>query len=542
MTEQGGNGDLNYDDVNILEQEPDLFPGLEEILQPVSPAPREVQLSGAARQGADNSAVRDSAGRELIGRDVVDVDSSGAEFTRTGGRVPPHSIDAEQSVLGAILLDNETINTVLEVLQVDNFYQRSHQILFETMIDLYKRQNPVDIVTLTAALKAQGFLEAVGGVDYISHLVDVVPTSANTQYYARIIREMAVRRKMIHEASEIVERAFAAQEDVDGFIDSVEQRIFKIAEDRINQSFTRLGEIVKDSIKHIEQLYLNNEAITGCPSGFVDLDSLTAGFQPSDLVILAGRPSMGKTSLALSIARFIGVDYGKPVAVFSLEMSKEQITMRLLCSEARVGNSKVRTGKMSESDFPRLVDAAAKLAGADIYIDDTPAISVLEMRAKARRLHRDKPLAAIVVDYLQLMRGGSRKVERREQEISEISGALKALAKELKIPVLALSQLNRSVETRQDKRPIMADLRESGAIEQDADIIGFVYRDEVYNPDTQDKGVAELIIAKHRNGPIGTVRMAFHNEYTLFENLAEEQSYDYLGSELPMDGDEDGMF
>ena len=555
-----GQSELGQGDLEPESDDTDLFPHLEDFsaLQPpevpfTNPMDsqvsrkqdrqihtRDIYLSGGEAPAGASASKADSGSIDAV-RSNGQRNGSPAEFTRSGGRVPPHSIDAEQSVLGAILLDNETMNDVLEVLRDEDFYQRSHQLLFEVMVNLHDRHEPVDVVTLSAALRAAGYIEAVGGVDYISHLVDVVPTSANTGYYARIIREMAIRRKMIHEAAEIVERAFAANEDVDGFIDSVEQRIFKIAEQRVNSTFARLGDVVKDSIKHIEQLYLNNEAITGIPSGFVDLDAMTSGFQRSDLVILAGRPSMGKTSLALSMARYIGVDFGKPVAIFSLEMSKEQITQRLLCSEARVGNSKVRNGKLSESDFPRLVDAAAKHAAADIYIEDTPAISVLEMRAKARRLHRQSPLAAVVVDYLQLMRGSPKKSERREQEISEISGSLKALAKELSIPVLALSQLNRSVETRQDKRPIMADLRESGAIEQDADIIGFVYRDEVYNPESPDKGVAELIIAKHRNGPVGTVRMAFQNEFTLFENLAEEQAYDYLGSELPLDAEDDGF-
>ena len=472
-------------------------------------------------------------------------DTSEPVFTEgeiKGGRVPPNSMDSEQALLGAVLLDNEAVNQALELLKPDDFYKRAHQVLWETMLFLVERHEPIDVVTLTAELRRTEKIDMTGGVEYVSYLVDAVPTAANTRYYARIIKEMSLRRRLIREASEIAEEAMSTRGNIDRFIDSVEQRIFKVSEARVQSSFSRVGEVVKDSIKHVEYLYMHKGQITGTPSGFADLDRLTNGFQSSDLVIVAGRPSMGKTALALSMARHVGIDCGKRVAVFSLEMSKEQIVLRLLCSEAKVSNSKVRSGHLGESDFPKLVDAASKIAQAEIFIDDTPAISVLEMRAKARRLHKEGPLSLVVVDYLQLMRGSERSSERREQEISEISASLKALAKELRIPVIALSQLNRAVESRQDKRPIMADLRESGAIEQDADIIGFVYRDEVYNPDSQDKGVAEFIISKHRNGAIGTVRLGFQGEFTLFVNLEERSDdYDYLGGDLPIaeDGDDD---
>lgn len=456
-----------------------------------------------------------------------------------GGRVPPHSLEAEQSVLGAILLDNEALNAVLEILRPDDFYRAAHKVICENMISLYERREAIDVITLTNELQAGGQLDVAGGLAYLSHLIDMTPTAANTEYYARIIKEMSLRRRMIHEATEIATEAYSGRGDIDGFIDAVEQRIFHVSESRVNPSFYRIGELVKDSIKRVEELATNTSPISGVPTGFVDLDSLTSGLQPSDLIIVAGRPSMGKTSLALSIASKVGIDNGLSVAVFSLEMSKEQIVMRILCSQAKVSSGKIRSGKLNDSDFPRLVDAASKISQAKIYIDDTPAISVLEMRAKARRLHRENPLSLVLVDYLQLMRGTSKKSERRDQEISEISGALKALAKELHVPVIALSQLNRAVETRTDKRPIMADLRESGAIEQDADIIGFVYRDEVYNPDTTEKGVAELIVSKHRNGAIGTIRLAFLPEYTVFENLVEDSDYDYLGPELPVVDDDE---
>lgn len=455
------------------------------------------------------------------------------------GRVPPHSLESEQSVLGGILIDNEVIHGILEICLPDDFYKQAHSVLFQAMIDLVERREPVDALTIANYLRTTNQLEGAGGLEYVSHLLDIVPTAANARYYARVVKDMSLRRRIIHEASEIVGDAFRVEGDVEGFLDTVEKRIFKISESRLHQSFFKVGELVKDSIKEVEQLYINKQAITGVPTGFIDFDEMTSGLQRSDLIILAGRPSMGKTSLALNIARNVAFEARKAVAVFSLEMSKEQIVMRMLCSEARVSASRVRSGKLGESDFPRLVEAASQIAHADIFIDDTPAISVLEMRAKARRLHRETPLSLVVVDYLQLMRGSARRQERREQEISEISSSLKALAKELSVPVIALSQLNRGVENRTDKRPIMADLRESGAIEQDADLICFVYRDEVYNPDTPDKGVAELIVAKHRNGPIGTVQMAFQGEHTLFENLASEKSYDFLGGDLvlPDEGD-----
>jgi len=476
---------------------------------------------------------------EIAYSEMESLDFAGGSEGTSGGRIPPHSIESEQSILGAILLDNESLYPVLEVIDQDDFYKASHRIIFEAMLALSERREPIDVITLTNSLKSGGKLDQAGVVDYLSRLVDIVPTAAHAQYYARVIKEMSLRRKVIHEASEIVSEAFTGKGEFGSFIDSVEQRIFRVSESRLHKGFSRVSEVVKDSIKRVEQLYVNKEAITGIPSGFTDLDDLTNGFQASDLVILAGRPSMGKTSLALSIARSVAVDKGKAIAFFSLEMSKEQIVMRLLSGQAKVSNTRVRSGKLGESDFPRLVDAASTIAQADIFIDDTPALSVLEMRAKVRRLHRETPLSLIMVDYLQLMRGSSRNPERREQEISEISGSLKALAKELSLPVIALSQLNRGVETRQDKRPLMADLRESGAIEQDADIIGFVYRDEVYNPDTPEKGIAELIVSKHRNGPVGTVRLGFQPDFTLFVNLAEGQEYDYLGDDLAVSDDDE---
>ena len=468
-----------------------------------------------------------------------------AEFenNKSAGRVSPSSLESEQALLGAILVDNDTINAALEILRAEDFYRKSHQILFQAMYIISERHEPIDIVTLTAQLRVNNQLDAAGGVEYLSHLLDRFCTAANAQYYARIIKEMSLRRRVIKEASEIVGEAFTGRGDIDRFIDEVEQRVFSISDSRVNPSFIKVGEIVKDSIKHVEFLYINKNQITGVPSGFIDLDKITSGFQSSDLVIIAGRPSMGKTALALSMAKHVALDCQKRVAIFSLEMSKEQIALRLLCSEAKVSNSKVRSGNLGESDFPKLVSAASKLAQSDMYIDDTPAISVLEMRAKARRLHKESPLSLVVVDYLQLMKGTSHSTDRRDQEISEISASLKALAKELSIPVIALSQLNRAVEARPNKRPIMADLRESGAIEQDADIIGFVYRDEVYDTETPNKGIAEVILAKHRNGAIGTVKLGFQSEFTLFVNLERDSDADtdYLGEDLSISDEDDEL-
>jgi replicative DNA helicase len=436
------------------------------------------------------------------------------------GRVPPQSVEAEESVLGSILLDNQAINICLERLRATDFYRTSHQIIFEAMAVLTDRREPIDIVTLAQQLRTMGQLENVGGTQALSYLASVVPNSANVAFYSRAIKEMSIRRQLIHESNDIIHSAFDLEGEIEGFLDSVEQRILGVSDFRINASFHRVGDIVQDSIRIVEKLYDQKEAVTGLASGLSKLDMMTAGFQPSDLIIVAARPAMGKTSLVLGWSQFVGIAGKKPVAFFSLEMSKEQLVLRMLCSESRINNSSVRTGDLTERDFARIVDGASRLAEAPIFIDDTPAITITELRAKARRLHRDHKLGIIMVDYLQLLRSPAYS-HSREQEISDISRSLKALAKELNVPVIALSQLNRSVESRTDKRPMQSDLRESGAIEQDADIIMFIYRDEVYNKESLDKGVAEIIIAKQRTGPTGTVRVAFSGEYTRFDNLEE---------------------
>lgn len=439
-------------------------------------------------------------------------------------RVPPQALESEESVLGAVLLDNDAINTAIELLQAEDFYKGSHRTIFAAMVALTDRRDPIDVITLSQELRSQSRLEECGGIEALSRLASLVPSAANIGFYANLVKEAALKRRVIHEATEIISQAFQGTSDVEAFLDSVEQRIFSVSEYRIKPSFAKVGDIVKDSIKHIEKLYDQKELVTGIPTGFEALNKITAGFQGSDLIIIAARPSMGKTALALGFGQHVGIHAQKGVAIFSLEMSKEQLVLRMLCSEARVDSSKVRTGHLGERDFPRLVEAAGRIAEAQIFIDDTPGLAISEMRAKCRRLHREHPLSLVLVDYLQLMRSPAYS-SSREQEISDISRSLKALAKELSVPVVALSQLNRSVESRTDRRPIMSDLRESGAIEQDADIIGFIYRDEVYNKETSDRGIAELIIAKQRNGPTGTVRLSFSSEYTRFDSLEEREQY-----------------
>jgi len=433
------------------------------------------------------------------------------------------------SVLGGVLIENEALHKALELLRSEDFYRDSHRKIFETLIELSQRGEPADLVTLTAALQQRGQLEAVGGSSYLSTLVDFVPTAANITYYCRLVKEKSVARHLITVATEIASRGYEGGE-MDKTLDWAEKSIFEIANMKTRPSYFSAREIMKDTFKTIEKLYDRKELVTGVPTGFTDLDQMTAGLQGGDLLIVAGRPSMGKTAFALNIVEHAGVHAANPVPtiIFSLEMGKEQLVQRLLCSVAKVDASRLRTGHLGESDWPKLTQGAGLLSDAPIYIDDTPAISILELRAKCRRLKADKGLGLVMVDYLQLMSGHNS--ESRQQEISEISRSLKALAKELSVPVVALSQLNRSLENRTDKRPIMADLRESGAIEQDADVIMFVYREAVYCEEcksrekTCDKGHeknAEVIIGKQRNGPIGTVNLTFRGEFTRFENQSK---------------------
>jgi replicative DNA helicase len=435
-------------------------------------------------------------------------------------RLPPQSLEAEVSVLGGVLLDNEALNRVLEVMKEGDFYRESHRKIFSAILHLYEQSEPVDLITLAEALKNRDALEEVGGIEYLNSLVNSVPTAANIAYYAKIVKEKSILRKLINRSTEIINQVYTVSGEVDDFLDQAERSIFEIGEDRVRPSFYPLKDIIKASFKTIERLYEKRQLITGVPTGFTKLDELTSGLQPSDLIIVAGRPSMGKTALALNISQHAAIESGIPSAIFSLEMDKEQLALRMLCSEAKVDAHRLRSGFLSESDWPRLTRAAGSLSEAALFIDDSPGISALEMRAKSRRLKAEHNIGLIVVDYLQLMRGRADS-DTREQEISDISRSLKSLAKELNLPVIALSQLNRRVEERGDKRPQLADLRESGAIEQDADLIIFLYRDEVYNKseDNPNKGKAEIIIGKQRNGPTDKFELAFLDKYTCFENL-----------------------
>jgi replicative DNA helicase len=436
-------------------------------------------------------------------------------------KLPPQNLEAEQSVIGGILIDNQSMNIVLEILHADDFYSEAHRKIFAAIVELYDKNEPSDIITLSNILKSKKQIDQAGGVSYLSSLADNVPSAANISHYAKIVKEKAILRRLISTATEILSKSYNAGADIDSVLDEAEHAIFEISEHKIRPAFSSFKDLIKDSVKTIERLYERKELVTGVPTGFEKIDDKTSGFQKSDLIIIAGRPSMGKTAFALNIAQYAALEAGIPVAVFSLEMSKEQLGLRMLSSEARVDSQKIRRGFLGEADWTKLINAAGKLSEAPIYIDDTPAITVLEMKAKARRLKSEVNLGLIILDYLQLMRSGGYK-ESREQEISEISRSLKTLAKELNVPVIALSQLNRQVESRNDKRPQMADLRDSGAIEQDADLIAFIYRDEVYNKSEEntEKGFAEIIIGKQRNGPTGIVKLLFQEQFTRFENLA----------------------
>jgi len=437
------------------------------------------------------------------------------------GRLPPQDLDAERSVLGAMLLEKNALSEAIELLKPGDFYRPAHAQIFEAMAALFERNEPVDEVTLAAELKNRAQFEAIGGTSFLAALTESVPTAANVGYYAKLVRDRGLMRTLIATATAIAGSGYEAGSEIEVLLDEAEAKIFEITSARDQRGFIPLKDVVKSVFKRIETLYENKQPITGVSTGFVDLDKVTSGLQPSDLIIVAGRPSMGKTAFALNVAQSASIQHHVPVAVFSLEMSREQLVMRMLCAEGRIDGHRLRGGFLKDTDWPKLARAAGALAEAPIYIDDTGALSILEMRAKSRRLQAEKGLGLIVVDYLQLMHGRA-SAEGREREISEISRGLKALAKELSVPVVALSQLNRSLEARTDKRPMLSDLRESGAIEQDADVICFVYRDDYYHEDSPDKGIAEIIIGKQRNGPTDTVRLRFAKEYTRFENLQSD--------------------
>ena len=444
-------------------------------------------------------------------------------------RVPPHSVEAEQSVLGGLMLDNDAWLQVVEKLTAQDFYRRDHAAIFRAVEALANDNKPYDIITLSQWLDTQQQLEMVGGIQYLAQLADNTPTAANIAAYADIVRDRAVLRNLIRAGTEIAETGFRPEGRATAeLIDIAERTVFELAEreSRGRKGFQRMRDLLKTAIERIDELFQRDNPITGVATGYYELDGMTSGLQPSDLVIIAGRPSMGKTAFAINIAQNVAVKEKLAVAVFSMEMPSEQLAMRMLSSIGRIDQHKVRTGKLGDDDWPRLTHAVGVLSDVNLYIDDTPALTPGDLRARCRRLAREQQLGLIVIDYLQLMTvPGS--TENRATEISEISRSLKALAKELNVPVIALSQLNRGLEQRSDKRPVMSDLRESGAIEQDADLIMFIYRDEVYNEDSADKGVAEIIIGKQRNGPIGSRKLRFFGEYTTFENLA----FDSYGGE-----------
>ena len=437
-------------------------------------------------------------------------------------RTLPHNLEAEKCVLGAILINNHAFNQAAEVIDAQDFFRDAHRRLFEKMVALTDRSEPVDLVTLKDELTRSGELDEVGGPAYISALTDGVPRSANIEYYAKIVKEKSTLRRLIQSANEVLVRAYDAEEDADDLLDEAERSIFQIAEHRLRTGFVPLSELVDGGYQLIEQLQQQRGLVTGVPSGFVDLDELTSGFQKQDLVIVAARPSMGKTSLVLNMAMHCGVEAGKTVGIFSLEMSRQQLFLRMLTSEARVDAHRFRGGFLGEHDYARLVDAFGRLHDAKVFIDDSPGVGILEMRAKSRRLKLEHGLDLLIVDYLQLMQGRG-KFDNRQQELASISRALKILAKELDVPILALSQLSRAPEARGDHRPQLSDLRESGALEQDADVVLFIFREEMYSQDGERRpeieGVAELIVGKQRNGPVGTVKLAFLKQYTRFENL-----------------------
>jgi replicative DNA helicase len=440
-------------------------------------------------------------------------------------RLPPHSIEAEQSVLGGLLLDNAAWDRIADFIREEDFYRHDHRVIFSHMIRLINASRPADVITVFEALTSIGKADEVGGLAYLNALAQNTPSAANIKRYAEIVRDRGVLRKLITAADDISGQAFSPQgKEVKQMLDEAESKIFAIAEEgaRGAQGFTAIQPLLTQVVERIDELYNrdNQNDITGVPTGFADLDRMTSGLQPGDLVIVAGRPSMGKTAFSVNIGENVAIDSGLPVAVFSMEMGGAQLAMRMLGSVGRLDQHRLRTGKLIDEDWPRLTHAIQKMNEAQLYIDETPALNSIELRARSRRLSRQcGKLGLIIVDYLQLMSANTAG-ENRATEISEISRGLKGLAKELQCPVIALSQLNRSLEQRPNKRPVMSDLRESGAIEQDADVILFIYRDEVYNPDSPDKGTAEIIIGKQRNGPIGSVRLTFQGQFTKFENYA----------------------
>ncbi len=437
------------------------------------------------------------------------------------GKIPPNDIEAEQAVLGCMLLDGEAVAMALEVLKPEDFYREENKLIFGAMLNLYSRSEPIDIITVKEELVSLGKFEVCGGLEYIADLSEKVPTTANADKYIKIVEEKSILRNLIKTSNELVELGYDQTLEVDEIIEKAEKSVFNLMKNRNQKGYTPIKEILVETFANLEKLYNQKEHITGLPTGFADLDYKTAGLHGSELILVAARPAMGKTAFALNIATNAAVKAKTPVAIFSLEMSKEQLVSRILSSEAMIDSNKIKTGKMEEEDWVKLAEGLQPLSESEIYIDDTPGISITEIRAKCRKLKLEKDIGLVVIDYLQLISGsGSKKNGSREQEISEISRSLKILAKELDVPVIALSQLSRAPEQRKDDhRPMLSDLRESGAIEQDADIVMFLYRDDYYNPESEQKNIAEVILAKHRGGSTGTVELLWLGSYTKFVNI-----------------------
>ena len=435
------------------------------------------------------------------------------------GRIPPHDIEAEQAIIGSMLTDKDAVIAAIEILREQDFYREDNRIIYSAILNLYNRSEPIDIITLKAELKSMGKLEAVGGLEYIVQLPDRVPTTSNVEQYIKIVEEKSMLRALIKTADELITLGYDPTQEVEQVIDTAEKKIFEVMQKKNQKGYSSMKDILIDTFTQLEQLYNQKEMITGVPTGFADLDYRTSGLHNSDLILVAARPAMGKSAFALNIATHAAVRGKVPVAIFSLEMSKEQMANRILCSEAMVDSAKVRTGKIDDEEWGKLAAASGELSEAGIYIDDTPGISVMEIRAKCRKMKLEKNIGLVVIDYSQLVQGSNRKGGSREQEIAEISRSLKILAKEINVPVIALSQLSRAPEQRVDHRPMLSDLRESGSIEQDADIVMFLYRDDYYNEDTDKKNIAEVIIAKHRSGATGTVELLWLGNYTKFANI-----------------------
>lgn len=435
------------------------------------------------------------------------------------GKVPPHDTEAEQAVIGSMLTDKDAIISAIEVLKEEDFYREDNKTIYEAILNLYNRAEPVDIITLKAELSSMGKLEAIGGLEYLAELPDKVPTTSNVDKYIKIVEEKSLLRSLIKTANDIIKLGYDETQDVEFLMDQAEKRIFDTVQSRNQKGYSSIKDILVDTFTQLEQLYNQKQHITGVPTGFADLDYKTAGLHGSELILVAARPAMGKSAFALNIATYAATRGNAPVAIFSLEMSKEQMVNRILCSEAMVDSNKVRTGKIDDEEWGKLADASGILSESKIFIDDTPGISIMEIRAKCRKLKLEQNIGLIVIDYLQLIQGSGKRGASREQEISEISRSLKILAKEINVPVIALSQLSRAVEQRPDHRPMLSDLRESGAIEQDADIVMFLYRDDYYNEESEKKNIAEVILAKHRAGSTGTVELLWLASYTKFANI-----------------------